>query len=160
MDFSDEKWMKLALKEALKASAKGEVPVGAVMLFENKVIARAHNVKESRNDPLGHAEILLIKKVAKKLGRWRLSDCTLYVSLEPCCMCYGAIVQARVGQVKFAAFDQKAGVCGSQLDLPAEKKAFNFHPKIEGGICERESQAILSSFFSDLRKRRTKDKDK
>ena len=144
-----ERYMKLALAQAQKAKSKDEVPVGAVIVKDNKVIAKACNMRESKKDPLGHAEIYAISKAAKKLGGWRLPGCTLFVTLEPCPMCTGAIINARIEKVVFGAFDPKAGALGSLYNL-AEGK-LNHTPKVIGGIMEEECSGILSSYFREKR---------
>ena len=148
----DSRWMKFALKEAEKAAARGEVPVGAVAVIENRIIARAHNLREAKNDPLGHAEIYLLSKASKKLKRWRLSDVTLYVSLEPCLMCMGAMIQARIGCLVFGARDPKAGACGSLYDLSNDRR-LNHRIEVTEGILAKECSKMLSDFFARLRKR-------
>ena len=142
--------MKEALKEAQKASIKGEVPVGAVIIKEGKVIARAHNLREKNNDPTAHAEIIAIKKAAKKLGGWRLSGCDMYVTLEPCTMCAGAMIHARISKVYFGTDDPKAGAAGSILDIFGETR-FNHKVEVESGILENECSGILKDFFKNLR---------
>jgi tRNA(Arg) A34 adenosine deaminase TadA len=142
--------MRIALDEAQEALVLGEVPVGACVVRDGLVIARARNRREKDNDPTSHAEILAIKQAAKVLGRWRLSDCTLYVSLEPCAMCAGAIVQARLGTLVFGAFDDKAGACGSLYDIPRDFR-LNHFVEIIPGILEKESTALLKEFFGQKR---------
>ncbi len=145
--------MQLALREAGKALAKNEVPVGAVAVGGGKIIARAHNIRETTQDPLGHAEILLLKKVSKKLKRWRLSDITVYATLEPCLMCMGAMIQARVERLVFGAVDPKAGACGSLYDLGKDLR-LNHQISVQGGLLEAQSRKILKEFFIDLRRRK------
>lgn len=144
-----ERYMKLALAQAQKAKNKDEVPVGAVIVQNGKVIAKAFNMRESKKDPLGHAEIYAISKAAKKLGGWRLPGCTLFVTLEPCPMCTGAIINARIEKVVFGAYDPKAGALGSLYDL-AEGK-LNHTPIVFGGVMEEECAGILSSYFREKR---------
>jgi tRNA(adenine34) deaminase len=146
----DLKWMKHALREAEKARVRGEIPVGAVAVIDEKIVARAHNLRESKNDPLGHAEIYLISKVSKKLGRWRLSDVTVYVTLEPCLMCMGALIQARVGRLVFGCLDPKAGACGSIYNL-SEDRRLNHRIEVTSGALGPECTQILSDFFKKLR---------
>lgn len=143
--------MTLALREARKALKKDEVPVGAVLVKEGEVIARGYNVRETRQDPLGHAELIAIQRAAHKLKNWRLLNTTLYVTLEPCTMCWGAIVLARISRVVFGTVDLKAGVCGSVASLH-EAKFFNHHPKVMGGVKADECAQMLSDFFKNLRK--------
>lgn len=145
------KYMKEALKEAQKAYKKLEVPVGAIIVKNGEIVARAHNLKETKNDTTKHAEILAIEKASKKLGNWRLIDCEMYVTLEPCPMCAGAIVNSRIKKVNIGAMDEKTGACGSKLNLLQD---FNFDTKvnIENGILERECKELLQKFFVALRK--------
>ena len=144
------KYMKIALKEAKKAYKKGEVPIGAVVVKDNKVIARAHNLRESKHDPTGHAEIIAIKKASKKLKSWRLEDCDIYVTLEPCPMCAGAIIQARIKNLYFGAYDSKSGAASSAINL--FNYPWNHQVKVNGGILEMESKMLLKEFFKPLRK--------
>lgn len=145
-----EKFMKEALKEAQKAYDKEEVPVGAVIVKDGKIIARAHNQKEIKNDTTCHAEILAIQKASKKLGAWRLSECEMYVTLEPCPMCTGALIQSRIKKVYIGAMDYKTGACGSVLNLLDDYK-FNHKVEIEKEILKDECEAIIKSFFRVLR---------
>lgn len=151
MNNINEKYMKEALKEAQKAYEKLEVPVGAIIVKDGKIVARAHNLKETKNDTTKHAEILAIEKASKKLGNWRLIDCEMYVTLEPCPMCAGAIVNSRIKKVNIGAMDEKTGACGSKLNLLQD---FNFDTKIdmESGILENECRELLQKFFVALRK--------
>lgn len=146
----EEKYMKEALKEAKKAYRKGEVPVGAVIVKNNEIIARAHNLKEVKNDTTKHAEIIAIQKASKKLGAWRLEDCEVYVTLEPCTMCAGAIINARIKKVYIGTLDQKTGACGSVLNLFEDYK-FNHKVEYETGIMKEECEGILKNFFKELR---------
>ena len=145
-----EKFMKEALKEAKKAYNKLEVPVGAVIVKDGQVIARAHNLKETKLDTTNHAEILAIQKASKKLESWRLEHCTMYVTLEPCAMCTGAMIQARLKKVVIGTMDEKTGACGSVLNLLEDYK-FNHVVEIEKGVMETECNKILHQFFKDLR---------
>jgi tRNA(adenine34) deaminase len=147
----DETFMRLALEQAALAPASGEVPIAALLVHEGQVLAQAHNLRESRQDPTAHAEILVIQEAAAKMGTWRLIDCTLYVTLEPCPMCAGAIVQSRIARTVFAAWDPKAGACGSLMDIPTDPR-LNHRVEMTGGILEKESQRLLQEFF---RQRRT-----
>ncbi len=142
--------MLVAIAEARKAAAKLEVPVGAVLVQDQKIIARAHNLRETKNNSIGHAELLVISKASKKLKSWRLLNTTLYVTLEPCAMCFGAIVLARVKRVVFGAYDKKAVVCGSVTDFN-QMKHFNHHPQVAGGVMAQECGRLLSDFFKQLR---------
>ena len=146
-----EKFMKEALKEAKKAYSKLEVPVGVVIVKDNKIIARAYNQKEIKNDTTNHAEILAIKKASKKLKSWRLLDCEMYVTLEPCSMCAGALIQSRIKKVYIGAMDEKTGACGSVLNLLSDYK-FNHNVETETGILKDECEVILKDFFKELRK--------
>lgn len=146
-----ERFMNEALKEAKKAYKKLEIPVGAVIVKDGEIIARAHNVKEEKNDATKHAEILAIQKASKKLEKWRLNDCEMYVTLEPCSMCAGAMIQARLKKVYIGTMDEKTGACGSVLDLPKDYK-FNHSVEIEYGILQPECEKILKDFFKELRK--------
>lgn len=148
-----EKFMKAALKEAQKAYDKLEVPVGAVIVKNNKIIARAYNQKETKCDTTNHAEILAIKKASKKLNSWRLLDCEMYVTLEPCSMCAGALIQSRIKKVYIGAMDKKTGACGSVLNLLEDYK-FNHKVEIEKGVMENECEEILKKFFKELRKKK------
>lgn len=142
--------MKEALKQAQKAYDKLEVPVGAVIVKDGKIIARAYNQKEEKNDTTNHAEMLAIKKASKKLGSWRLLDCDMYVTLEPCSMCAGALIQSRVRKVYIGASDEKTGACGSVLNLLEDYK-FNHKVEIEKGVMQAECEAMLKKFFKELR---------
>ena len=145
-----EQYMKLALKEAKKAFEKEEVPIGVIIVKEGKIIARAHNLKEIKKDTIEHAEIRAIKKASKKLNTWRLNDCEMYTTLEPCPMCSGAIIQDRIKKVYIGTMDEKTGACGSVLNLFDYK--FNHKVEIEYGILENECKNILKEFFKMLRK--------
>ena len=147
----NEKFMKEALKEAKKAYNKLEVPVGAVIVKDGQIIARAHNLKESKKDTTKHAEILAIQKASKKLDSWRLLDCEMYVTLEPCTMCAGAIIQARVGKLYIGTMDYKTGACGSVLNV-LEDYPFNHKVEYKTGILKEECENILQEFFKELRK--------
>ncbi len=146
-----EDYMKLALKEAKKAYDELEIPVGAIIVKGGKVIARAYNEKEKKQDSTKHAEILAIQKAAKKLKSWRLYDCDMYVTLEPCSMCAGALIQSRIHKVYIGTMDEKTGACGSVLNLLEDYK-FNHKVEVEYGICEDECEKILKDFFRELRK--------
>ena len=150
-----EHYMKQALKEAEKAYKKLEVPVGAVIVKDGKIIARAHNQKETRTDTTKHAEILAIQKASKKLESWRLIDCEMYVTLEPCSMCAGAMINSRIKKVYIGAMDEKTGAAGSVLNL-FNDYTFNHKVEVETGIMEKESQEILKQFFKELRKLKKK----
>lgn len=146
-----EKFMKEALKEAQKAYNKLEIPVGAVIVKDGKVIARAHNQKETKCDTTKHAEILAIQKASKKLKSWRLLDCEMYVTLEPCTMCAGAIINSRIKKVYIGTMDKKTGAVGSVLNL-FQDYTFNHKVEYEAGIMQKECEQILKQFFKELRK--------
>lgn len=145
-----EKFMKEALKEAKKAYEKLEVPVGVVIVKDDKIISRAHNLKETKFDTTKHAEILAIQKASKKLNSWRLLDCEMYVTLEPCSMCAGALINSRIKKVYIGASDEKTGAVGSVYNL-LEDYTFNHKVEFEKGILENECQNILREFFKKLR---------
>ena len=144
------KFMKIALQEAQKAYSKNEVPVGAVIVKDNIVIAKAHNLRECKKDPLAHAEILAIQKACKKLKTWRLDNCTMYITLEPCLMCAGAINQSRIKKVIIGVMDHRNGVVGSITNV--FDLGFTHKVEYETGICSDECSKILSEFFAQLRK--------
>ena len=145
-----EKYMLAALKQAKKALLLGEVPIGCVIVHEDKIIARGYNRRNTDKNTLAHAEITAIRKASKKIGDWRLEDCTLYVTLEPCQMCSGAIVQARIPSVVIGCMNPKAGCAGSILNI-LEMPEFNHQVQVERGILEEECSAVLKQFFKDLR---------
>ncbi len=145
----DEKFMNEALKEAQKARQELEVPIGAVIVFENEIISRGRNKRETSKNALLHAEIEAIDKACKKLGRWRLNGCTLYVTLEPCPMCSGAIINSRISRLVYGASDPKAGSCGSVINL--FELPYNHIPQIEKGVLSQNCSKILSDFFKSLR---------
>ena len=147
--------MKEALKEAKKAYDKDEVPVGCVIEKDDKIIARAHNLKETKNDTTNHAEILAIQKASKKLQSWRLLDCDMYVTLEPCSMCAGAIINSRIRNLYYGTKDEKTGAVGSVFNL-LEDYTFNHKVEYQDGVLQEECEAILKQFFKQLRKRRNK----
>lgn len=148
---TDEKFMALALKEAEKARKIDEVPVGAVIVLNGEVIARAYNKREQNNDPLGHAEIRAIKKASKKLNNWRLVDCELYVTLEPCLMCTGAIINSRIKRVIYGTSDPKGGAIESSLNL-MDIKNINHYPEITKNVLQKECSEILKNYFKNKRK--------
>lgn len=148
----DEKYMKMAIKLAKKAADMGEVPIGCVIVYEGKVIARGYNRRTMDKSTLSHAEILAIKKASKVVGDWRLEGCTMYVTLEPCQMCAGAIIQARMDKVVIGCMNAKAGCAGSVLNI-LEHEGFNHQAIVERGVLEEECSILLKEFFSNLRKR-------
>ena len=145
-----EEFMQEALKEARKAYKKLEIPVGTVIVRDGEIIAKAHNIKEEKKDTTKHAEILAIQKASKKLGTWRLNDCEMYVTLEPCPMCAGAIIQARLKKIYIGTMDEKTGACGSVLNLLEDYK-FNHTVEVENGIMKQECESMLKEFFVKLR---------
>jgi tRNA(adenine34) deaminase len=146
----DEKWMSLALEQARKAEEEGEVPVGAILVKDGLLIARAQNQPISTNDATAHAEIQLLRAAGKKLKNYRLTGTSLYVTLEPCAMCLGAIMHARVEHVVFGAYDPKTGVCGSSENL-MDAKCFNHKINLVSGVMENESKQLLKNFFNSRR---------
>jgi tRNA(adenine34) deaminase len=146
-------FMDLALEGAHRAATLGEVPVGAVLVRGDEVLVQAYNLRERENRPTAHAELLAIEAASQRLRSWRLENCSLYVTLEPCLMCWGAIIQARIPNVYFGAYDAKAGVCGSVLNLHQETR-FNHRVQVQGGIRAAECGKILSEFFGELRSRK------
>ena len=149
----DEKYMKEAIRQAKKAYALDEVPIGCVIVQNGKIIARGYNRRNTDKNTLAHAELTAIKKASKKTGDWRLEDCTLYVTLEPCQMCAGAIVQSRMGRVVIASMNPKAGCAGSVLNL-LQMSQFNHQVEIEKGVLGEECSQMLSNCFKELRKRK------
>jgi len=148
----DEKFMKQALTEAYKAYAKDEVPIGAVIVKDGKVIARGYNTRQKTQNAVNHAEIIAIQKACKKTGSWRLCDCDLYVTLEPCAMCAGACINSRLNAVYFGAYDEKAGCAGTLYNLPVDER-FNHRLKVQGGIMHDECVKVLSDFFKQKRQK-------
>jgi tRNA(adenine34) deaminase len=146
-----EQWMLSALAEAHSAFEAGEVPIGAVIIHEDRIIAAAGNQRESLNDPTAHAEMIAITQAAQALGSWRLLDCTLYVTLEPCPMCAGAIVQARLPRVYYGATDPKAGACHTLFQVTSDIR-LNHQAVVIGGLLKDESRALLQEFFAQQRK--------
>lgn len=142
----DSHYLELALQQAKLAPLIGEVPIGAVLVHNQEVIAAGHNHREISQDPTAHAEMIVIRKAAERLQTWRLTGTTLYVTLEPCPMCAGAIVQSRIARLVFAAWDPKAGACGSIFDIPTERR-LNHRVQVLGGLLEQESRELLQKFF-------------
>ncbi len=149
----DEKYMRAALREAKKAYALGEVPIGCVLVADGRIIARGYNRRKTDHNTLSHAELNAIRKASKKTGDWRLEQCTMYVTLEPCQMCAGAIVQARIPKVYIGTMNPKAGCAGSLLNL-LQFPAFNHQVDIESGILQEECAALLSGFFKEMRQKK------
>ncbi len=150
---SDESFMKQAVKQAKKAYAKLETPIGCVIVHEDKIIARGYNKRNIKKNTLAHAEILAINKASKVLGDWRLEDCTMYVTLEPCPMCAGAIVQARIPRVVIGSMNPKAGCAGSVLNL-LQQDGLNHQVEITKGVLAEECSGLMTSFFRELRKKK------
>ena len=146
----DLTFMRMALEEAAKASAVGEVPIAALIVQDSQILAQAHNCRELWQDPTAHAEIIAIRAAAIALGTWRLTDTTLYATVEPCSMCIGAIILARIPRVVFGAWDPKGGACGSVFDLTNDPR-LNHRIEVLGGLLEQESQTLIQHFFRQLR---------
>ena len=155
----EEKYMKESIRQAKKAYALREVPIGCVIVYEGKIIARGYNRRNTDKNTTSHAEINAIRKASKKLGDWRLEGCTLYVTLEPCQMCAGAIVQARIDKIVIGSMNPKAGCAGSVLNL-LEMDGFNHKVEVERGVLEEECSTMLSGFFKELRMEKAKAKAK
>ncbi|WP_202709389.1 tRNA adenosine(34) deaminase TadA [Sporosalibacterium faouarense] len=149
----DEYFMKMALNEAYKAYDIDEVPIGAVIVKENKIIGSGFNIRESSKDPTTHAEMIAIREASKNIGGWRLIGCTLYVTIEPCPMCAGAIINSRIDRVVVGAKDPKMGSCGSIIDITQNEK-FNHQAQVQWGVLEEECSSIMTDFFRKLRKKR------
>lgn len=145
-------FMRIALEQAAQSAAIGEVPIGAVLVHQGTIVAQSHNHRETWQDPTAHAEMIVIRESAKMLGRWRLIDTTLFVTLEPCAMCLGAIILARIPRLVFGATDPKAGACGSVLDF-ASNPRLNHRVDVVGGILAEDSQRMLTQFFKEIRTR-------
>ncbi|MEN2444457.1 tRNA adenosine(34) deaminase TadA [Bacillus aerius] len=155
----DEQFMQEAISEALKAKQIGEVPIGAVIVVDDQIVSRAHNLRESEQRSIAHAELLAIDEACKMTGSWRLEDAVLYVTLEPCPMCAGAIVLSRVKKVVFGAYDPKGGCAGTLMNLLDDER-FNHQSEVIGGVLENECGELLSQFFRDLRQRKKQVKSK
>ena len=151
------KYMKEAIEEAKKAAAMGEVPVGAVIVKSGEIIGRGHNLTETLKDPTAHAEIIAIRQAAANLGGWRLTDCCIFVTAEPCSMCAGAIVWARIQKLYIGTMDPKSGACGSVFNIPQEKK-LNHFVEIETGLMQKECSFLMKNFFKQLRKKKAEEK--
>ena len=147
----DADWMRAALSEAEDAAREGEIPVGCVIVRDDQIIARGHNLREQTGDPTAHAEIVAIRRAARETNDWRLEGCTLYVTLEPCPMCAGAILNARIPTVVYGAREAKSGSCGSVIDLFFEN--YGFQPRVYGGVMKDECAALLRDFFFRMRER-------
>lgn len=156
-EHSDEKYMLEAINEAKKAEAINEVPIGAVIVYNGEIIARAHNLRESEQNAIAHAELLAIDHACKVLGTWRLEDAELFVTLEPCPMCSGAIILSRIKRVVYGAQDPKGGCAGTLMNLLQDER-FNHNSEVTSGILEKECGELLSAFFKNLRERKKKEK--
>ncbi|MGG3737585.1 tRNA adenosine(34) deaminase TadA [Aeribacillus pallidus] len=155
----DISYMKLAIEEAKKAEKIGEVPIGAVIVWNDQVISTAHNLRETTQDAVTHAEILAIQQACQKLGTWRLEEAELYVTLEPCPMCSGAIILSRIKRVVYGAKDPKAGCAGTLMNLLTDER-FNHQAEVVSGVLEEECGLLLTSFFRKLRERKKKERQK
>ncbi|MBS4745543.1 tRNA adenosine(34) deaminase TadA [Bacillus sp. FSL H8-0516] len=155
----DEKFMQEAISEALKAEQIGEVPIGAIIVVDDQIVSRAHNLRESEQRSIAHAELLAIDEACKATGSWRLEDAVLYVTLEPCPMCAGAIVLSRVKKVVFGAYDPKGGCAGTLMNLLDDER-FNHQSEVIGGVLENQCGELLSQFFRNLRQRKKHAKSK
>ena len=149
---TDEKYMREAIKQARKAAKINEVPIGCVIVYDDKIIARGYNRRNTDKSTLAHAEIIAIRKAAKVIGDWRLEDCTMYITLEPCPMCAGAIVQARIPRVVVGAMNPKAGCAGSVINL-LQMDGFNHKAELTSGVLVDECRTMLQDFFKEMRKR-------
>ena len=147
------RFMKEAIKEAKKAELIDEVPIGCVIVKDDKIISRGHNVRETKQSPIGHAEIIAINKASKKLNNWRLEDCDIYVTLEPCIMCSGAIIQSRIRHIYFGAFDPKGGALGSSINV-LEANNINHHPEVTSGVLKDECSSIITNYFKSKREKK------
>ena len=159
MDCEDRKYMRIALEEAEKAKGKMEVPIGAVIVLNDEIIARAHNLRESKQSSTAHAELMAIEQACKKVGSWLLEDAVLYVTLEPCPMCSGAIILSRIKRVVYGASDPKAGCAGTFMNLLTDER-FNHQCEVTSGLLEKECGEILTNFFKELRMRKKEEKKK
>ncbi len=150
---ADERFMKQAIKQAQKAYAREETPIGCVIVYEGKIIARGYNKRNEKKNTLAHAEIIAIHKASRVIGDWRLENCTMYVTLEPCPMCAGAIVQARISRVVVGSMNPKAGCAGSVMNL-LQVPGFNHQVQLESGVLKEECSQLMSSFFKELRRKK------
>ncbi|GGG87033.1 tRNA adenosine(34) deaminase TadA [Paenibacillus radicis (ex Gao et al. 2016)] len=149
----DQAWMQYAIEEARKAEQIGEVPIGAIVVKDGEIIGRGYNLRETKHDPTAHAEMVAIREACEKIGAWRLLDCTLYVTLEPCPMCAGAIVQSRIKRVVYGTDDPKAGCAGTLMNLLQEPR-FNHETELTSGVLQTECATLLTQFFRNLRKQK------
>lgn len=156
---AQEKYMKEAIRQAKKAAALMEVPIGCVIVYEDRIIARGYNRRNTDKNTLSHAEMNAIRKASRRLGDWRLEGCTMYITLEPCPMCAGAIVQARIDKVVIGSMNPKAGCAGSVINL-LEMDGFNHKAEVERGVLQEECSEMLSGFFRELRKKKQQEKER
>ncbi|MGE6632416.1 tRNA adenosine(34) deaminase TadA [Bacillus sp. NPDC077027] len=156
---NDEMFMQEAISEAIKARSKGEVPIGAVLVLDDQIISRAHNLRETEQRSIAHAEMLVIDEACKSIGSWRLEEAVLYVTLEPCPMCAGAIVLSRVEKVVFGAYDPKGGCAGTLMNILTDDR-LNHQAEVVGGVLEQECSDLLSHFFRELREKKKQAKGK
>lgn len=154
----DEYYMKLAIEEAKKAEEKGEVPIGCIIVLNDQIIARAHNLREMLQNALAHAELLAIDEACKKLNTWRLEEAELFVTLEPCPMCAGGIIQSRIKRVVYGAKDPKAGCAGTLMNLLQDER-FNHQAEVKGGILQEECGSLLTQFFKNIRNQKKKQQE-
>ena len=152
-----KKYMEEALEEAKKAAAMGEIPIGAVIVKDGEIIGRGHNETETGCDPTAHAEIVAIRQAARRLGGWKLPGCSMYLTIEPCSMCAGAIVWSRISRLFIGTMDPKSGACGSVFNIPQESR-LNHFVEIETGLMQEECSSLMKSFFKELRKRKLEEK--
>lgn len=156
---TDEQWMRFAIEEAKKAEQIGEVPIGAIIVYNEEIIGRGYNRRETEQNALLHAEMIAIEKACERLNSWRLEDCTLYVTLEPCPMCAGAIVQSRIPRVCYGAADKKSGCAGTLMNLLTDER-FNHRAEVKQGLLESECASLLQMFFKRLREKKKSQKNK
>ena len=149
------RFMKEAIKEAKKAELIDEVPIGCVVVKDGKILSRGHNVRETKNNPIGHAEIIAITKASKKLNSWRLDGCDIYITLEPCIMCSGAIIQSRIKTIYYGASDPKGGALGSSINV-LEANNINHHPEVVPGVLQKECSEMLTNYFKNKREEKKK----
>lgn len=159
MENREEKWMRVAIEEALKAKEINEVPIGAVIVYRDEIIARAHNLRETKQNAVAHAELLAIEKACEVLGSWRLEDAELYVTLEPCPMCSGAIILSRIKKVIYGASDPKSGCAGTLMNLLQDER-FNHQTEVQKGVLQDECSELLTTFFREIRERKKAERKK
>lgn len=159
MENREEKWMRVAIEEALKAKEINEVPIGAVIVYRDEIIARAHNLRETKQNAVAHAELLAIEKACQVLGSWRLEDVELYVTLEPCPMCSGAIILSRIKKVIYGASDPKSGCAGTLMNLLQDER-FNHQTEVQKGVLQDECSELLTTFFREIRERKKAERKK